>query len=156
MGFHFSLESVLRLRSSLEDREELRLKTLWARRAALVQEEELAGQQALGWLRQLARALTTGVLPAAEADLALRRRVALEKHRHRLLGEIHEVEVAIDRQTEVYQRARRSRESVESVRERRWDEYQLAERRSQQTRLDEIFRLRYLRPSRSVRESKSS
>ncbi len=47
MAFHFTLEAVLRFRQSLEDRELLKLQSLLARRAALLNEQEQLRQAAL-------------------------------------------------------------------------------------------------------------
>ena len=47
MAFHFTLEAVLRLRQSLEDRELLLLQSLLTRRAALLSEVEQLSQSSL-------------------------------------------------------------------------------------------------------------
>jgi len=98
MAFHFTLESVLRLRQSLEDRELLLLQTLLARRAALLSELEQYRLFSLRVREVTGQVMLTETMPAAEIHFAEARLNALERHQQRLRRQLGELETAITEQ----------------------------------------------------------
>jgi len=141
MAFHFTLDAVLRLRQSLEDRELLRLQALLARRATLLKE--------LGESRQLSvrvqEETSQGMLkptPAVEIHFATARLQALEQQQQLLRRQLSELEATIAEQRSRYQQQRRNREVLEALREGQLRDYRLQQRRREQAQLDELHLLR--------------
>ena len=109
MAFHFTLEAVLRLRQSLEDRELLRLQTLLARRAALLHEREQTRQTGLDLQGETKRALQQQSTPAVEIHFAMARWQALERRRQVIGEQLGELESVIVEQRSLFEQQRRNR-----------------------------------------------
>lgn len=140
MPFRFPLESLLRLYRSREHHEQLRLQILVAQRTRLrVEMEEI--RQRLYELRRLSAAEAGKILSGAELNLLLSWQQLAQRELGRLQSELADVEQRYRQQLEAYQRARRQRETVESLRARHLHAYQRLENRRQQKTLDELHLL---------------
>jgi len=142
MAFHFTLETVLRYRQSLEDREWLRLQALLARRSATLSELEQYHQLSLDMAHATAQAMLVEPTPAVEIHFATARLQAMGRQQHLLRLQLSELETAIAEQRSRFAQQRRNREVLESLRDGQWRDYQLAQRRREQAQLDELHLLR--------------
>jgi flagellar export protein FliJ len=146
MPFHFTLQSVLHLRQSLEHQQELRLRTANQRVAQirhLIEQMDLHRQQ----LHSVeGNQLGTGIT-SAELRFNLQCDVELLRHRRGLEQEAARLQQLRDQQREIFQQARRARETLENVRDQQLQMYRKQAARREQTSLDELFLLRreYLR-----------
>ena len=142
MGFRFSLETVLRLRQSLEDSERLRLQMLLADRAELQEEigETAASRAAVG--HKLKAALQRENPPAGELHFAAQRERACGLQSARLSASLATVMQQIERQQTVLLRRRIDRKVLEQLRERQLSRYEVETRRRTQSQIEELFLLR--------------
>jgi len=138
--FHFSLQAVLRLRSSYEHMEKLRLLAIVAAMvrareeiAALEKESQAARQSTQGRLGE-------GVVAGELHFDASTERVRTERKRA-AAGRLAELEKKQEVQRLAYRAARQKREILENLRERKWDDFRREQARREQQRLDEAFLL---------------
>lgn len=141
MAFHFTLQSLLRIRVSYERLERLRLLTLTALAnrlrqeiAAVCAESEEARRDLQG---RMAAGTSGGELQFAVANDRTRaaRKQALEESLSRVKSR-HE------KQWRVFEAARRKRQILENLRARRWEEYRREQSRCEQKQVDELYLLR--------------
>jgi flagellar export protein FliJ len=146
MAFRYSLESVLRLRRSLEHQEEQRLFALAAVVARLrtmlerMQQSDVAQRRAaLAEMEEFSSGAQLQFRAACDdASLRLINRVK---------GQLQDAERQRLEQLKVYQEARQRREIFEGLRERQQELYKLNQSRRQQQRTDEAFLIRaFLNP----------
>jgi flagellar export protein FliJ len=142
MAFHFSLESVLRFRQSLEDRELLRLQALLSQRSALLGEVQRLRKTRSHLRQAISQAMLLQPTPAVEIHFATARLDALERQQEVHQGQLDELQETIAEQRSRYQQQRRNREMLEALRETQWRDYQLIERRREQRHMDELHLLR--------------
>jgi len=142
MAFHFTLEAVLRLRQSLEDRELLLLQSLLTRRAALRSEVEQLRQSSFNLEQEAKQAMLLRPTPAVEIHFAMARLQGLDGRLQLLREQLRQVESAIVEQRLRYQQQRRNREALEALREAQLRDYRLTQRRREQAQLDELYLLR--------------
>jgi len=140
MPFHFSLEAVLRLRTSYEHMEKLRLLAIGA--AMVRAREEIA---ALENESRAARRSTQSRLEAGVVGGELHlddstERVRMQRKRA-VAGRLADLEKKETAQRLAYRSARQKREILANLRERRWDEYRRDQTRREQQRQDESFLL---------------
>lgn len=141
MAFRFSLEAVLGYRRNLEEREELALEALFARRAAHLRDLHAlrdAERKLIAFLQDTMRSAT----PAVEIQFSLLQRQGLHRQQKNCETQVEALACEIVQQRQRYQLARQRREIVESVRERQWRLYRLEQRRREQASLDEMHLLR--------------
>jgi flagellar export protein FliJ len=145
MGFCFSLETVLRLRRSLEDGERLRLQTLLVDRAQLqARISETIASCAL--LRaKLNTALQQQTLSGAEMQFAVQRLRACDLQSARLNTSVAAVTQQIERQQALLLLRRIDRKVLEQLRERQLSRYQADIHRRTQSQVEELFLLRRTR-----------
>ena len=146
MPFHFSLDAVLHLRQSLEHQQELRLRAAnqqVARVRHLIEQMDLHRQQ----LRSVESNQLNSGITAAELRFNLQGDGELLRHRRELEQQLVRLQQARDQQRELFQQARRARETLESVRDQQLRVYRKQAARREQANLDELFLLRreYLR-----------
>lgn len=138
MAFRYSLQSILRLRRSLEHQEEQRLFAL----AAVVNRlrAEIAGlQQRDLMLRRGALAEMQVVSSGAQMQFRAHGDAALTRALDGLKLQLKNAELRRFEQLKIYQQARQRREILESLRDRQYEAYrQEAARRLQQS-TDEAF-----------------
>lgn len=142
MAFHFTLEAVLRLRQSLEDRELLLLQSLLTRRAALLSEVEQLRQSSLNLEQKTKQAMLLRPTPAVEIHFAMAQLQGLDRRQQLLREQLRQLESAIVEQRLRYQQQRRNREALEALREAQLRDYRLTQRRREQAQLDELHLLR--------------
>lgn len=145
MAFHFTLGAVLRYRRSLEEREELRLQTLLASRAAVLEELQQAATARRRRRSAIADALHHSGVPAAELHFSTAQLNGIAERQQALRSRLSVLENNISEQTIRYRRERQNREVLESLRERQLRDYRVVEQRRQQLLLDELHRLRAAR-----------
>jgi len=138
MAFLFPLESVRRLRRSLEKQEEQRLLAIAANlvkaRAAL---ERLDAER--GEARRMAlRAMESGA-SGALLNFELVCEAAYSAARQKIVQQIVDLERLRHAQIGIYRRARQQREILDNLREQRLAEYTLEAARREQQRMDELF-----------------
>jgi flagellar export protein FliJ len=141
MAFHFPLETLLRLRHSLERKERMALEDLARRIAAVrlaIAEIELE--------RRAARALQSGGLTsgltASEMHFAQACEENRETRQRRLTDQLVELEKQYRRQQAVFIEARQKREILENLRDRQETEYRREWDRREQQGVDDLFLMR--------------
>jgi flagellar export protein FliJ len=148
MPFRFPLQAVLHFRESIERQQELRLSAanqLVARVRQLMEEME-AGRRELH--SRQARELSAGIT-AAELRFGAQCDAELQRQRRALEPQLARLQQLCQEQREIFLRAKRARETLESVRDQQLRLYQKEAARRQQRSLDDLFLLRreYLRRS---------
>jgi flagellar export protein FliJ len=148
MAFNFPLQAVLQYRKSLEHQQELRLRAAnqqVARVRHLIEQLDLRRQQLQSTQE---RELSSGTT-SAELHFGLQREAELQRHRLTLQQQLAALEKARDQQREIFQQARRARETLESVRDHQLLVYKKEAVRREQRGLDDLFLMRreYLRRS---------
>jgi flagellar export protein FliJ len=146
MAFHFSLQSILHFRQSLEHQQELRLRAA-NQQVSRVQhgiEQIDLRRQALD--AEKTRQLGAGVT-AAELRFGLHCDAELLRQRRELEIQQVRLQQLRDQQREIFQQARRTRETLEAVRDQQLRLYKQEAARREQRNLDDLFLLRreYLR-----------
>ena len=142
MPFRFTLESVLRYRRCLEDREKMRLHPLLAKRAAWQQELQRVRDGRRQWQTALHHDMQRAPAPAIEVQLSMTRLRGMESCEALLQSQLRQLHTEITQQTARYQQERRKREVLEALRDTQSREYSLQQQRREQARLDELHLLR--------------
>jgi flagellar export protein FliJ len=141
MAFHFSMETLLRLRHSLERKERMVLEDL-ARRIAAVRAEIIELQEE----RRAALTLQTGALKsglnASELHFAQACEATRETRLRRLTDQLVELEKQYRLQQVVFLEARQKREILENLRDRQATEYRREWDRREQQGVDDLFLMR--------------
>jgi len=140
MPFHFPLDAVLRLRTSYEHMEKLRLLAIAA--AIVGARAEIV---ALETESRAARRSTQGRLEAGVVGGELHfddstERVRMQRKRA-LAGRLADLEKKEAAQRLAYRSARQQREILANLRQRQWDIYRREQARREQQRQDETFLL---------------
>ncbi len=145
MGFHFSLEGLLRLRAALEQVEERALSRLRVEERLLEQEIEQMAALRMRQTSQRVAAVPGGSLTGADLQFAgfLEARLALEEEK--MQQRLREKREETQRQVNVFSAVRRRREAIEALRDRERAAYREAEQQREQRGLDELFLLQLLR-----------
>jgi flagellar export protein FliJ len=141
MPFRFPLESVFRLRQSLERQQELRLRAANQQVFKVKHIIEQLDQQLSQAQRQASKELNAGTT-AAEVRFTLEKQSTLDNVRHDLERELARLSNLRDQQQRIFQEARRQRETFESLRDQQLREYERDQSRLEQRRLDDLFLLR--------------
>lgn len=137
MAFRFPLDTLLRLRVSVERKEELNLQRinmalLQARHdlAQLRQERQAAWSEAQLRLRSSA--------PAAELHFELARDHAARQRAEQIEQRITQLEFARQEQQQIYRKARQEREILENLRSRKREQYDQELSRVEQQSIDDM------------------
>jgi flagellar export protein FliJ len=141
MPFRFPLQVLLHYRQSLEHQQELRL------RAANQQVARVrhALEQLDGRIRQTQTVCSqylAGGTTGAELSFLQTTEGLLHAQRQGLEHELIRFEHARDQQERVFRQARRERETFESLRDEQFHDYERAQARREQRRLDDLFLMR--------------
>ena len=142
MPFHFSLQPVLRLQQSLEERERLRLALIIAALNKLNQHRQRLDQQKAELANGLAERLKAG-MAAVEIHFERARLVAIEQQKNNLLQQKDKLEQQRAAQEQAFREAQRKRKTLESLRDRKLEQYRRIQRRREQERVDDLFGLRH-------------
>jgi flagellar protein FliJ len=141
MPFRFPLQSILNFRQSIEHQQELRLRAAnqqVARVRHLVEQIDARRQELHA---AQSRELGTG-LTSAELRFELQCDEELLRHRRELESHLVRLQQLRDQQREIFQQARRMRETLEAVRDQQLDSYKQEAARNEQRTLDDLFLLR--------------
>jgi len=142
MAFHFSLAAVLRYRQGLEERERIRLQNLHTRRAALLREAQQLRETRACLQGSLRQRLEKRLTAAVEVQFLIASCDGLHRREQQLQVSLFQVQAEIAAQAQRYREQRQGREVLESLRQARWSEYQLVQRRREQAIVDELLLLR--------------
>jgi flagellar export protein FliJ len=142
MAFRYSLQSVLRLRQSMERQEEQRLLAIAAMVVRLRAEIEEFQRARLEAQRADLQEMTAGCSGAALQFAAICEAAAAGVHR-RLQSQLLEAERQRLQQRDAYQRARQEREIFEGLRERQETAHERELAHREQERADEAYLIRY-------------
>jgi flagellar FliJ protein len=141
MAFRFPLATVLRVRESIEKREENALQRIQLEMARVARQiEELNAAVAQAHARQnraLREPMRAGELHATLAQIE-----AAAREKNALLLALQGLEQQRLKQMKVYQAAHRDHETMINMRNEKRDAYELENARSQQKYLDDIFMAR--------------
>jgi len=146
MAFHFPLQSVLHYRQSVEHQQELRLRAANQQVARVRHVIDQIDSQ----IRQLqirgSQELETGTT-SAELLFALSSEALLLQQRLDTERDLLRWQALRDQQQNIFQQARRERETFETLRDHQLQEHQRDTSRREQRQLDDLFLLRraYLR-----------
>jgi len=148
MPFHFPLQTVLHYRQSTEHQQELKLRAAnqqVARAQHLIEQMDLQTKE----LRSMEMEELSSGTSAAELQFGLLREAAMRRRRREFEQQLTQVQQLRDQQREIFQQARRARETLESLRDQQLSLYKKDAARREQRNLDDLFLMRreYLRRS---------
>lgn len=138
MPFHFPLEAMLRLRTTLTRQEELKLETISKQLSAARQRREAVREQLREFDRATADELRRGI-DGGELQLRATGRRGLLRIDQELGETIAKLEADWEQQRQKFVEARQREEVLQKVRERQWDAFQEEQRRRDQQVLDDLF-----------------
>ena len=141
MAFQFSLAAVLRLRESVEKREERALQSIQLEVARTLQQVEQLGV-AIGGAHQARERALQQTISGGHLHSLLWEEQAAEQQLKLLMGQLQVLEQAREKQMKVYQTAHREREMLTDMRQKQKDVYERERLREEQKRLDDIFMAR--------------
>jgi flagellar export protein FliJ len=141
MAFEFSLEAVLRVRESIEEREESALQSIQREVARTVHQIEELSVAIDGAHRAREKALQQAI-SGGHLQTLLWEEQGAEQRLKSLQGQLQELERARNQQMKVYQSAHRGREMLTDIRTQQKDAYERERLREEQKRLDDIFMAR--------------
>jgi flagellar export protein FliJ len=146
MAFHFPLQAVLHFRQSIEHQQEVRLRAANQMVARVRHLMEQMDAQRQGLHSAQIKKLSSG-MTAVELQFELLCEVELLRHRRELEQQLTRLQQLREQQREIFQQARRARETLEAVREEQLRAYRMQAARREQRNLDDLFRQRryYLR-----------
>jgi flagellar FliJ protein len=138
MAFRFPLAAVLRVRESIEQREERALQKLQLEVSRVARQiEELTTGIAQSH-QALERALQTSI-PASHVHSMLADVQSAMEKRQALFESLQTLERQRDEQSKVYQAAHRGREMLTGMQKQQREAYEVRQARAQQKNLDDIF-----------------
>ena len=140
MAFHFSLQAVLHFRQSIEHQQELRLHAanqMVARVGHLIEQTDEQRQELHS---TQARKLSSG-MTAVELQFELLCEGELLRRRRELELQLARLQQLREQQREIFQQARRARETLEAVRDEQLRVHEKQARRREQRSLDDLFLL---------------
>lgn len=146
MAFHFPLQAVLHLRQSIEHQQELRLRAAnqqVARVRHLIEQMDIRRRE----LNSAQASALSGGMTAVELQFELLCEGELLRHRRELAQQLVRLEQLREQQRELFQQARRARETLEAVRDQQLHLYRKEAARREQRNLDDLFlqRREYMR-----------
>jgi len=138
MAFHFSLEPVLRLKRGQERVERLKLEAIHSEQAQTRAKLDDVTQRYFESRRRFERELA-GTLSGSELHFESARDAGVTAARLALEARLAEIEQRHWAQMQVYTKVRRSRETFENLRDRKFELYRVEESRREQQVLDDLF-----------------
>ncbi len=138
MAFQYSLQSILRLRLSLEKQAEQNLLGASAHVAKLRNDLEQIGA-AWALERKRREEILPGGAAASELHFAMLVEAALQQRLAALRARLQEAENNRTRLLALYKAARQKREILEALRQRAENAYKLGVARREQQQIDELF-----------------
>jgi flagellar export protein FliJ len=141
MAFRFTLESVLRLRSSYERQEQARLESA-ARSLYAAQERcDFLAKERVSLEEKFCVSMAAG-LESAELHYHLSAKAGLELAEAEAAQELIKAREHWNHQRIKFLQARQNREVISSIRDRQHKEYMATESRREQQQLDDLFNMR--------------
>ncbi len=141
MPFRFSLATVLRIRESLEKREERALQKIQLEMAHVLRQiEELNAEIAKS--HEMREQKMTQPIPASHLHMLLWQVQAAGEKRVVLFQNLLVLEQQRDQQIKVYQQAHQNRETLTDMSNQQRDIYEQEQARDEQKSLDDIFMAR--------------
>ena len=141
MPFRFSLATVLRIRESLEKREERALQKIQLEMARVLHQIEELNAEITKSHEAREHAMQQPI-PASHLQMLVWQVQAAGEKRGRLFQELLVLEQQRDQQIKVYQQAHRDRETLTDMSNQQRDIYEQEQARSEQKTLDDIFMAR--------------
>lgn len=141
MAFHFSLETILRLRRGQERAERLKLEAIASERARAGRQLEIMTEQFLESRRRFQQLMIQG-MSGSELQFENARSESVTAARRALEARISELEQQRLKQVEASMKTRRSREILENLRDTKFEIYRQALSRREQQELDALFLMR--------------
>jgi flagellar export protein FliJ len=141
MAFHFSLETILRLRRGQERAERLKLEAIASERARAGRQLEIMTEQFFESRRRFQQLMVQG-MSGSELQFENGRAEGVAAARRALKARISELEQQWLKQVEVYKKARQSREILENLRDAKFEVYRQMLSRREQQELDALFLMR--------------
>jgi len=141
MAFRFSLAAVLRIRESLEHKEQLALEQCY-RQLYTLQKRLSEQDEHINRIRAEYEVCVIRGSKAASLQDLLEQRFQAERHREAIQQELTEAQEKLRQQIDRYRAARQQRETVGQVRSNRFEEYQKHESLAEQKARDDLFLLR--------------
>lgn len=144
MAFRFTLEQVLRVRQSIERREELALQRAVLEVARVLRRiEELTEELAAANRKReeaLKQPMQAYLLQGMDAEIT-----AITEARQTMFDTLKIVQGQRDQQRKIYQAAHNGRQMLTDLEKEQRDEYELEEVKAQQRTLDDLFAARIQR-----------
>lgn len=144
MAFRFTLEQVLRVRQSIERREELALQRAELEMARVLRRiEELTEELAAASRKReeaLKQPMQAYLLQGMDAEIT-----AITEARQTMFDTLKIVQGQRDQQRKIYQAAHNGRQMLTDLEKEQRDEYELEEVKAQQRTLDDLFAARIQR-----------
>lgn len=144
MAFRFTLEQVLRVRQSIERREELALQRAELEVARVLRRiEELTEELAAASRKReeaLKQPMQAYLLQGMDAEIT-----AITEARQTMFDTLKIVQGQRDQQRKIYQAAHNGRQMLTDLEKEQRDEYELEEVKAQQRTLDDLFAARIQR-----------
>ena len=152
MAFHFRLQTLLRLRQSLEERERLRLTLILSAINQLRLRCEHLDHDVANAAQDLCKQLAAG-MAAADVHLVRLGMISSRRHKEVLLQKITALTEQRHQQERAFRDAQRKRKILERLRDLQLEAYKREQDRREQQRLDDEFGLRR---ARSVEPSQAA
>jgi flagellar export protein FliJ len=144
MGFHFSLETVLRFRESVEQGEELELQKTQLEIAGVTRAIERATAEIEKAQKAREKAMKRAI-PAAQVQDMLREAESAIEKKKQLEAMLQGLERQRDERMKAWQAAHRKRQMLSDMETRQLDAYEQEQVRAQQKQLDDLFGSRHQR-----------
>jgi flagellar export protein FliJ len=141
MAFHFSLETILRLRRGQERAERLKLEAIASERARARRQLEIMTEQFFESRRRFQQLMVQG-MSGSELKFESAGSESVAAARRTLKARISELEQQRLKQVEAYMKARQSREILENLRDTKFEVYRQTQSRREQQELDALFLMR--------------
>jgi flagellar export protein FliJ len=141
MAFHFSLETVLRVRRGQERSARLKLEAIVSEQTATRAKLEQITETGIVLKRRFQVELKN-ILKGSELQFEATRESNLLLSRTRIRSRVSELEQQRLAQLRIFVDARRNREVLESVRLQKFDLYRVESLRREQQELDDLFLMR--------------
>lgn len=141
MAFHFSLETILRLRRGQERAERLKLEAIASEQARAVSQLEIMTERFFESRRRFQQLMVQGT-SGSELQFENARSEGVAAARRALKARISELEQQRLKQVEAYTKARQRREILENLRNTKFEVYRQMLSRREQQELDALFLMR--------------
>jgi flagellar FliJ protein len=138
MAFRFSLAAVLKFREALELREFAALEKAQQEISLLQTQIREAEEDRSAKEQSRAQDLSRGMKSRQLQD-ALEQELAIERYRNELANKQHELDLKRQELLKAYEEARRKRELLEKLRDRKLGEYTHAQTKAEQSTIDDLF-----------------